>query len=64
MNKRNTLVGPQLQGRSADVLRPDWKRSLDLGAVEQAFRCFKTLDLKVRPIHHRLEGRVRAHVLP
>ena len=34
----------------------------DLGAVEQAFRCLKTVDLKVRPIHHRLEGRVRAHV--
>jgi hypothetical protein len=32
----------------------------DLGAVEQAFRCFKTVDLQVRPIHHRLEGRVRA----
>ena len=31
----------------------------DLGAVEQAFRCLKTVDLKVRPIHHRLEGRVR-----
>ncbi len=34
----------------------------DLGAVEQAFRCIKTVDLKVRPIHHRLEGRLRAHV--
>jgi transposase len=34
----------------------------DLGAVEQAFRCIKTVDLKVRPIHHRLENRVRAHV--
>jgi hypothetical protein len=38
------------------------ERYKDLGAVEQAFRCMKTLDLKVRPIHHRLEGRVRAHV--
>ena len=38
------------------------ERYKDLGAVEQAFRCFKTVDLKVRPIHHRLEGRVRAHV--
>ena len=34
----------------------------DLGAVEQALRCFKTVDLQVRPVHHRLEGRVRAHV--
>jgi hypothetical protein len=38
------------------------ERYKDLGAVEQAFRCLKTVDLKVRPIHHRLEGRVRAHV--
>jgi len=38
------------------------ERYKDLGAVEQAFRCLKTVDLKVRPIHHRLEDRVRAHV--
>ena len=38
------------------------ERYKDLGSVEQAFRCFKSVDLKVRPIHHRLEGRVRAHV--
>ena len=31
--------------------------------VEQAFRCLKTVDLKVRPIHHHLSDRVRAHVL-
>jgi transposase len=34
-----------------------------LSAVERAFRCLKTVDLKVRPIHHRLEDRVRSHVL-
>jgi Transposase DDE domain len=34
-----------------------------LAQVEQAFRSFKSVDLKVRPIHHRLEERVRAHVL-
>ena len=33
-----------------------------LAKVERAFRCFKTTDLHVRPIHHRLEPRVRAHV--
>ena len=33
-----------------------------LSAAERAFRCMKTVDLKVRPIHHRLEDRVRAHV--
>jgi len=34
--------------------------------LEQAERAFKTLkgpDLEIRPIHHRLEDRVRAHVL-
>jgi Transposase DDE domain len=34
-----------------------------LAQVELAFRSFKSVDLKVRPIHHRLEERVRAHVL-
>jgi len=33
-----------------------------LAHVERAFRSVKTLDLEVRPIHHRLAGRVRAHV--
>jgi len=31
--------------------------------VERAFRSLKTVDLKIRPIHHRLENRVRAHIL-
>jgi transposase len=30
--------------------------------VERAFRSLKTVDLKVRPIHHRLADRVRAHI--
>ncbi len=33
-----------------------------LSVVERAFRSFKSVDLKVRPIHHRLADRVRAHV--
>jgi hypothetical protein len=33
-----------------------------LSQVERAFRSLKTLDLHVRPIHHRTEARVRAHV--
>lgn len=33
-----------------------------LAQVERAFRSIKTMDLKVRPIHHYLEGRVRAHI--
>jgi hypothetical protein len=35
----------------------------ELAVVERAFRSMKSIDLKVRPIHHRLEDRVRAHVL-
>lgn len=33
-----------------------------LSNVEQAFRSYKSIDLKVRPIHHHLADRVRAHV--
>jgi transposase len=34
----------------------------DLSTVERAFRCIKTVDLKVRPIFHWLDDRIRAHV--
>jgi transposase len=33
-----------------------------LSEVERAFRSLKTVDLEVRPIHHRLADRVRAHI--
>ena len=33
-----------------------------LAGVERAFRSIKTVDLEIRPIHHRLADRVRAHV--
>jgi transposase len=33
-----------------------------LAEVERAFRTLKTVDLEIRPIHHRLAGRVRAHI--
>jgi len=33
-----------------------------LSQVERAFRTFKGVDLKIRPIFHRLEDRVRAHI--
>jgi transposase len=44
---------------SAEVVR-SYKR---LTQVERAFRTLKTVDLKIRPIHHHLENRVRAHIL-
>jgi transposase len=34
-----------------------------LSNVERAFRSLKSVDLKIRPIHHRLADRVRAHIL-
>jgi transposase len=34
-----------------------------LSNVERAFRSLKSVDLKVRPIHHHTENRVRAHIL-
>ena len=34
-----------------------------LSQVERAFRTLKSVDLRVRPIRHWVEGRVRAHVL-
>jgi len=33
-----------------------------LSNVERAFRCLKSVDLMVRPIRHRLENRVKAHI--
>ena len=33
-----------------------------LSVVERAFRSYKTVDLKVRPIYHHLADRVRSHV--
>jgi Transposase DDE domain len=46
------------------IAAPDVVRSYkSLSDVERAFRSLKTVDLKVRPIHHHLPDRVRAHIL-
>jgi hypothetical protein len=52
-----TAVAPERMD-AAEVVR-GYKR---LTAVERAFRSMKTVDLEIRPIHHRLEHRVRAHI--
>jgi transposase len=44
---------------SAEDAVSSYKR---LSVVERAFRCIKTVDLKIRPINHRLAERVRSHV--
>ena len=49
---------PQKRLSAGDAVR-NYKQ---LGDVEQAFRSLKGLDLLVRPIHHHLDNRVRAHV--
>ena len=42
---------------------PECVRSYkSLANVERAFKSMKTINLKVRPIHHRLADRVRAHI--
>jgi transposase len=48
---------------SAQMDAPDCVRNYkSLANVERAFRSLKTIDLKVRPIHHRSADRVRAHI--
>ena len=53
-----TSVTPQTLDAAAVVVA--YK---NLKHVERDFRSLKTVDLELRPIHHRLEQRVRAHVL-
>jgi Transposase DDE domain len=53
---RTSLNASQMD--SADCVR-NYKA---LANVERAFRSLKSIDLKVRPIHHRLADRVRAHI--
>ena len=49
---------PKRRLSAAEAVR-SYKR---LGLVEQAFRSLKGVDLLVRPIHHRVPPRVRAHL--
>src|SRR5580658_5100580 len=49
---------PNEQMNSAEAVR-SYKA---LAEVERAFRSMKTIDLHIRPIHHWLETRVRAHI--
>lgn len=54
---RTTVTADKLP--TGDVVR-SYK---SLAHVERAFRSLKTVELHIRPIHHRKEKRVRAHVL-
>ena len=53
-----TSLAPEVLDATATV-----KAYKQLASVERAFRSIKTVDLEVRPIHHRRPDRVRAHVL-
>jgi transposase len=53
---RTCVAAEQME--AADCVR-NYK---SLANVERAFRSLKTIDLKVRPIHHRTADRVRAHI--
>jgi hypothetical protein len=53
---RTSVAAQQMD--AADCVR-NYK---SLANVERAFRSLKTIDLKVRPIHHRTADRVRAHI--
>jgi len=61
------LDGIYIIRTSVDVQRMDAadcvRNYKALANVERAFRSLKTVDLKVRPIHHRTANRVRAHIL-
>ncbi|NRF72487.1 IS1634 family transposase [Aquincola sp. S2] len=63
----SALDGIYVIRTSVDAQRmdaPDCVRNYKaLANVERAFRSLKTVDLKVRPIHHRTADRVRAHIL-
>jgi transposase len=50
---------PDEQMDAADCVR----HYKSLAQVERAFRTLKSMDLRIRPIHHRLADRVRAHIL-
>jgi transposase len=56
------VIRTSVDARQMDA--PDCVRNYKaLANVERAFRSLKTVDLKVRPIHHRTADRVRAHIL-
>lgn len=50
---------PASRCSAADTVR----RYKSLAQVERAFRTLQGMDLKIRPIHHRTEDHVRAHIL-
>ena len=67
IDREAALDGFYVIRTSVDEARLSTEEVLDsykrLSKVERAFRSMKTVDLKVRPIYHRVERRVRSHLL-
>jgi hypothetical protein len=56
------IIRTSLDAQRMDA--PDCVRNYKaLPSVERAFRSLKTVDLHLRPIHHRTADRARAHIL-
>ena len=66
INAEAALDGLYVIRSSVDKTRMNDKELVanykNLEMVERAFRSLKSIDLNVRPIYHRLEDRVRAHI--
>jgi hypothetical protein len=56
--------GAYLLRTNLDPMEPEclWQQYIQLTEVESAFRCLKS-ELSLRPIWHRIERRVEAHIL-
>jgi len=53
---RTSISSEEMDSKSAV------KNYKSLSKVEEAFRCYKTIDLNVRPIYHYKNERVKAHI--
>jgi len=67
LNDERALDGCYIIRTTVQARRMDKQEIVEtykqLALVEQAFRNIKTLQLEVRPIHHKLDDRIRAHIL-
>jgi transposase len=52
------LLRTSLKAETPEVL---WQRYTQLTNIEAAFKCLKS-DLNIRPIHHRIQPRMEAHI--
>ena len=72
-SRREELIAQEIALDGVYVLRTSVKQAVmdapttvkaykSLSQVEEAFRCYKSIDLKVRPIYHYKGERVKAHI--